>query len=251
MHFVYVRLKQALFNKIIIGMAFRRSLPLRWQWLSLLFGHGRISLSEWCRWSREWPRKMKFFTSSSQPYIDLAYGNAPASRTILLDYSTRHAAIVSVSAYRHSHYLVALSSLIVLTGLAIQPLAAALFTMKQTWWSVPSPCGLLVSHSQIDVSSPMFPESIPQRHWCSRFTKPWLRSQLRKPHRVFCGKRTMVFPVLAHFSLFLLGCRFRPSQCSFQYHTSPFRPWRMGDCPSPSPQRSNREWNHVRNYHRR
>ncbi|KAF8521330.1 hypothetical protein JB92DRAFT_2785803 [Gautieria morchelliformis] len=73
-----------------------------------------------------------------QPYIDLAYGNAPASRTILLDYSNQHAALASVSAYRHSHYLVALSSFMVLAGLAIQPLAASLFTLKQIWWTSPS-----------------------------------------------------------------------------------------------------------------
>lgn len=76
-------------------------------------------------------------THPIQPYVDLAYGNAPASTTLLLDYSNQHAALVSVFAYRHNHYLVALSSLMVLLGLALQPLAASLFTVKDIWWDAP------------------------------------------------------------------------------------------------------------------
>lgn len=73
-----------------------------------------------------------------QPYIDLAYGNAPASRTLLLDYSTKHPALVSYFALKWNHWIVALSSLMVLVGLALQPLAASLFTVKDIWWDGPS-----------------------------------------------------------------------------------------------------------------
>ncbi|KAF8518276.1 hypothetical protein BU17DRAFT_66517 [Hysterangium stoloniferum] len=73
-----------------------------------------------------------------QPYIDLAYGNAPAQRSLLLDYSNKHPIIVSFYAYRHSHFVVVLSSLLVLVGLAVQPLAASLFTVKNVWWNGPN-----------------------------------------------------------------------------------------------------------------
>jgi len=72
-----------------------------------------------------------------QPYLDLAYGNAPAQRSLLLDYSNKHPILVSFHAYRHSHFIVVLSSLLVLVGLAVQPLAASLFTVKNTFWDGP------------------------------------------------------------------------------------------------------------------
>ncbi|KIJ47064.1 hypothetical protein M422DRAFT_29013 [Sphaerobolus stellatus SS14] len=60
-----------------------------------------------------------------QPYIDLAYGDAPASRSLLLDYSAFHPVVVTYKAYKQRHTLVALSSLMVLTGLTLQPLASS------------------------------------------------------------------------------------------------------------------------------
>ncbi|KIJ35111.1 hypothetical protein M422DRAFT_34811 [Sphaerobolus stellatus SS14] len=72
-----------------------------------------------------------------QPYIDLAYGNAPAKSTLLLDYSTKHPGITAYFAIKRNHWLVALSSILVLVGLAVQPLAASLFTVRNTWWNGP------------------------------------------------------------------------------------------------------------------
>ncbi|KAF8517011.1 hypothetical protein BU17DRAFT_50207 [Hysterangium stoloniferum] len=72
-----------------------------------------------------------------QPYLDLAYGNAPAQRSLLLDYSNKHPIIVTFHAYRHNHFIVVLSSLLVLVGLAVQPLAASLFTVDNIFWDGP------------------------------------------------------------------------------------------------------------------
>ncbi|KIJ47062.1 hypothetical protein M422DRAFT_249378 [Sphaerobolus stellatus SS14] len=72
-----------------------------------------------------------------QPFIELAYGNAPASRSLLLNYSTKHPVVASLKALRSTHYLIALSSGMVVIGLAFQPLAAALFTVRDTYWAGP------------------------------------------------------------------------------------------------------------------
>ncbi|GJJ15219.1 hypothetical protein Clacol_009495 [Clathrus columnatus] len=72
-----------------------------------------------------------------QPYIDLARGNAPASKSLLLDYSGKHPALVTYNAMHHNHYIVAISSILVLIGLALQPLAAALFTVKSVYGNGP------------------------------------------------------------------------------------------------------------------
>lgn len=73
-----------------------------------------------------------------QPYIDLAHGNAAAEKTLLLDYTSTPEVIVWLSAALNKHYLVAVSALVVLFGLAAQPLAGALFVVRDTWFSYPN-----------------------------------------------------------------------------------------------------------------
>ncbi|KAL0957578.1 hypothetical protein HGRIS_001362 [Hohenbuehelia grisea] len=90
-----------------------------------------------------------------QPYIDLAKGDSPAQRSLLLDYNRHkwvsfyfsfHASFISslysnftvwFHAWTNKHYLVFLTSAMVLLSLAFQPLAAALLVVKDTWWTKP------------------------------------------------------------------------------------------------------------------
>lgn len=93
-----------------------------------------------------------------QPYIDLVHGDSPPQRSLLLDY-TRTKYVVSffisrpadhakftyfsnfvvwISAFWNQHYMVAIATLLVLLGLVFQPLAAAMFTVRDTWLAHPS-----------------------------------------------------------------------------------------------------------------
>ncbi|KAA1473042.1 hypothetical protein DENSPDRAFT_218676 [Dentipellis sp. KUC8613] len=72
-----------------------------------------------------------------QPYVDLAHGDSPAERSLLLDYTRTHNFFVWLSAAVNKHHLVALTSLMAIVGLSFQPLAAALFTLRQTYITLP------------------------------------------------------------------------------------------------------------------
>ncbi|KIJ42853.1 hypothetical protein M422DRAFT_253950 [Sphaerobolus stellatus SS14] len=72
-----------------------------------------------------------------QPFIELASGNAPASRTLFIDYVNSHYMKALFQSMRNKHYIVALSSAMLVLGFAVQPLAASIFSMKDTWWRLP------------------------------------------------------------------------------------------------------------------
>ncbi|EPQ53464.1 hypothetical protein GLOTRDRAFT_78464 [Gloeophyllum trabeum ATCC 11539] len=72
-----------------------------------------------------------------QPYVDLVHGDAPAHRSVLLDYTRTNNFIVWLRAAANKHYIVALATLMVILSLALQPLAAALLTVRDTWLSKP------------------------------------------------------------------------------------------------------------------
>ncbi|TFK47572.1 hypothetical protein OE88DRAFT_1665776 [Heliocybe sulcata] len=72
-----------------------------------------------------------------QPYVDLVHGDAPAHRSVLLDYTRTNNFIVWMRAAANKHYIVALASLMAITSLALQPLGAALLTVRDTWLATP------------------------------------------------------------------------------------------------------------------
>ncbi|KAI0264713.1 hypothetical protein BC834DRAFT_252038 [Gloeopeniophorella convolvens] len=72
-----------------------------------------------------------------QPYVDLVHGDSPAQRSLLLDYTRSHNAIVWMRASYNHHYIVALASLMALVALSFQPIAAALFSVRDTYRSLP------------------------------------------------------------------------------------------------------------------
>ncbi|GJE86425.1 DUF3433 domain-containing protein [Phanerochaete sordida] len=65
-----------------------------------------------------------------QPYVELARGNAPPQRSLLLDYTRTHTFFVWTVAARNQHWLVVIGALLVVLTLAFQPLAAALFNVQ-------------------------------------------------------------------------------------------------------------------------
>jgi len=88
-----------------------------------------------------------------QPYIDLVRGNAPAERSLLLDYMrlkcvnllrllTSHVHVypfsskffVWISAFSNHHYMVAIITLVALLALVLEPLGASIFIVKDTLW---------------------------------------------------------------------------------------------------------------------
>jgi hypothetical protein len=91
-----------------------------------------------------------------QPYIDLVHGDSPPQRSLLLDYTrTKCVAFILlscsclimnyisnffvwISAFWNQHYMVAIATLLVLLGLVFQPLAAAMFTVRDTFLAPPS-----------------------------------------------------------------------------------------------------------------
>ncbi|KAJ3739563.1 hypothetical protein DFH05DRAFT_1560326 [Lentinula detonsa] len=72
-----------------------------------------------------------------QPYVDLVHGDSPPHRSLLLDYTRSNNFIVWTHAARNKHYLVALTTLMVLLTLSFQPLAGALLIVRNTWWQMP------------------------------------------------------------------------------------------------------------------
>ncbi|KAF5390631.1 hypothetical protein D9757_002631 [Collybiopsis confluens] len=72
-----------------------------------------------------------------QPYIELLHGDSPPQRSLLLDYTRSNNFIVWTQAARNKHYLVVLTTLMVLLTLSFQPLASALLIVRNTWWQLP------------------------------------------------------------------------------------------------------------------
>jgi len=72
-----------------------------------------------------------------QPYIDLVHGDSPPQRSLLLDYTRTNNFVVWISAFWNQHYMVAIATLLVLLGLVFQPLAAAMFTIRDTYLAHP------------------------------------------------------------------------------------------------------------------
>ncbi|KII91113.1 hypothetical protein PLICRDRAFT_155954 [Plicaturopsis crispa FD-325 SS-3] len=73
-----------------------------------------------------------------QPYVDLVHGDSPPHRSLLLDYTRTSNFLVWTNATRNKHYLVALATLMVLVSLTFQPLAAAVFSVRDTYIPVPN-----------------------------------------------------------------------------------------------------------------
>ncbi|KAI0053224.1 hypothetical protein FA95DRAFT_1552731 [Auriscalpium vulgare] len=73
-----------------------------------------------------------------QPYVDLVHGDSPAQRSLLLDYTRIHNLFVWMTATSNRHWIVTFASLAALWALAFQPLAAALFTVRDTFWTLPA-----------------------------------------------------------------------------------------------------------------
>jgi len=72
-----------------------------------------------------------------QPYVDLMHGDSPPQRSLLLDYTRTHNALVWVQATSNRHYIVALASLMALVALSFQPIAAALFSVRDIYKALP------------------------------------------------------------------------------------------------------------------
>lgn len=66
-----------------------------------------------------------------QPYISLAEGNVPASRSILLDYIALNQIFVLLYSLKYKHYLVYISTLTAFTVILLQPLAGSLLQVRQ------------------------------------------------------------------------------------------------------------------------
>lgn len=73
-----------------------------------------------------------------QPYITLAEGSAPASRSILLDYIALNQIAVLFYSFKYKHYLVYISTVTVLIVILLQPLAGSLLEVQQVPHSVVS-----------------------------------------------------------------------------------------------------------------
>jgi hypothetical protein len=73
-----------------------------------------------------------------QPYIDLVHGDSPPQRSLLLDYTRTNNFVVWISAFWNRHYMVGLATLITLLALVFQPLGAAMFIVRDTWWGPPA-----------------------------------------------------------------------------------------------------------------
>ncbi|KAI0292909.1 hypothetical protein BC826DRAFT_1017480 [Russula brevipes] len=72
-----------------------------------------------------------------QPYVDLLHGDSPPQRSLLLDYTRTHNALVWVKASTNRHYIVALASIMALLALSFQPVSAALFSLRDVYERLP------------------------------------------------------------------------------------------------------------------
>ncbi|KAJ8597250.1 hypothetical protein M405DRAFT_855738 [Rhizopogon salebrosus TDB-379] len=66
-----------------------------------------------------------------QPYVTLSEGNAPAARSILLDYIALNRLTTLYYSFKHRHWLINVSTLTALSVLLLQPLAGSLFQVLQ------------------------------------------------------------------------------------------------------------------------
>ncbi|KAJ7068060.1 hypothetical protein C8F01DRAFT_1116696 [Mycena amicta] len=72
-----------------------------------------------------------------QPYVDLARGDAPPQKSLLLDYTRVNNLFVWSHAIHNRHWVVTAASIMVIVTLAFQPLASALLNVKNTWFTLP------------------------------------------------------------------------------------------------------------------
>jgi hypothetical protein len=72
-----------------------------------------------------------------QPYITASQGNAPAERSVLLDYTNAPAIYLFINSLRFRHWLVFISASIAAATTLLQPLTAAIFTTRQTLYLIP------------------------------------------------------------------------------------------------------------------
>ncbi|KAJ6510035.1 hypothetical protein C8R47DRAFT_1208087 [Mycena vitilis] len=72
-----------------------------------------------------------------QPYVDLVRGDAPAEKSLLLDYTRTNNFVVRTAAARNRHWVVTAASMMVLLTLCFQPLASALLSVRNTWITLP------------------------------------------------------------------------------------------------------------------
>ncbi|KAG2072502.1 hypothetical protein BDR04DRAFT_1074030 [Suillus decipiens] len=66
-----------------------------------------------------------------QPYVTLSEGNAPAARSILLDYIALNRLTTLYHSLKHRHWLINISTLTALSVVFMQPLAGSLFQIRQ------------------------------------------------------------------------------------------------------------------------
>ncbi|KAG1748155.1 hypothetical protein EDB19DRAFT_1905206 [Suillus lakei] len=66
-----------------------------------------------------------------QPYVTLSEGNAPAARSILLDYIALNRLTTLYHSLKHRHWLINVSTLTALSVVFMQPLAGSLFQLRQ------------------------------------------------------------------------------------------------------------------------
>ncbi|KAG1795683.1 uncharacterized protein HD556DRAFT_368369 [Suillus plorans] len=66
-----------------------------------------------------------------QPYVTLSEGNAPAARSILLDYIALNRLTTLYYSLKHRHWLINVSTLTALSAVFMQPLAGSLFQVRQ------------------------------------------------------------------------------------------------------------------------
>jgi hypothetical protein len=72
-----------------------------------------------------------------QPYITASHGNAPAERSVLLDYTNAPSIYLFINSLRFGHWLVFMSASIAAATTLLQPLTAAIFTTRQTLYVIP------------------------------------------------------------------------------------------------------------------
>ncbi|KAG0704071.1 hypothetical protein DFH29DRAFT_398922 [Suillus ampliporus] len=66
-----------------------------------------------------------------QPYVTLSEGNAPAARSILLDYIALNRLTTLYYSLKHRHWLLHISTLTAVAAIFMQPLAGSLFQVQQ------------------------------------------------------------------------------------------------------------------------
>ncbi|KAG2748209.1 hypothetical protein P692DRAFT_20954043 [Suillus brevipes Sb2] len=72
-----------------------------------------------------------------QPYVTLSEGNAPAARSILLNYIALNRLYTLYYSFKHRHWLINVSTLTALSAIFMRPLAGSLFYVQM----VPHPAG--------------------------------------------------------------------------------------------------------------